>query len=163
MENYGPLYWDGNIYINYLKSFCTRNVPILLPCHLTCLFNYLCISVWTPRFMLCFGLWTNIFYYYTLIITITVTIIFNLYPLFQFCPLGVLSVNFCVPLTYLQSLFWALSYFLVLQDSYSFCPNPRNSHFANKTGFFLLKSGIRTQSLGTRCPHSYGSAIYFRP
>lgn len=91
--------------------------------------------------------------------------------LFQFWPLEVVSVGFCVPLAYSQ--YWYLYFcfcFWFFSSSwlpvttrcsriilYIFCPNPGINYFSKEPWFFLLKNDIRHQTLGARYKFTLGS------
>ena len=68
-------------------------------------------------------------------------------------------INVCV-------VFWALSYFLALQDtSISSCVFPaplEKLHFSKKPWFLLLESGMRNQDLGARYLPCYWDIISFK-
>lgn len=85
----------------------------------------------------------------------------------QICPLGVLPIGSCVPLTYTHPCVGCCSCFFLSTSLYSgttrcfrlilytSCPRPTTSNFSKKPGFPLLDQGIRDKEVSARCAHCY--------
>lgn len=112
-----------------------------------------------------FMLWVIIQYYVILALK-----------LFQLWPLGILSLGFCVPLTYPTIRHACVTFFVLFCISFSHdpircskpmlyipCPSLRIIHFSKVPWFLLFKIAIRNQDLNTMRAQCYWSVVTYRP